>query len=92
MTATDQDTMVCGCFSRYLCVESMIFSSRCAQLEGQSLLHLVATNKSRKTSDSLSLMLPKSVRVLDMGAHGHSRRSGWRERCEIVLVGQHPPA
>eukprot|EP00978_Attheya_sp_CCMP212_P004375 scaffold9520_cov45-Attheya_sp.AAC.4 len=25
MTATDQDTMVCGCFSRYLCVESMIF-------------------------------------------------------------------
>eukprot|EP00978_Attheya_sp_CCMP212_P013120 scaffold32826_cov53-Attheya_sp.AAC.1 len=22
MTATDQDTMVCGCFSHYLCVES----------------------------------------------------------------------
>eukprot|EP00978_Attheya_sp_CCMP212_P027295 scaffold91416_cov57-Attheya_sp.AAC.1 len=25
MIATDQDTMVCSCFSRYLCVESMIF-------------------------------------------------------------------
>eukprot|EP00978_Attheya_sp_CCMP212_P005127 scaffold11322_cov45-Attheya_sp.AAC.4 len=53
---------------------------------------LPATDKSRETSDSLSLMLPKSVRVLDMGAQDRSRRSGWREGCEMVLVGQHPPA
>eukprot|EP00978_Attheya_sp_CCMP212_P025796 scaffold83687_cov56-Attheya_sp.AAC.4 len=51
-----------------------------------------ATDKSRETSDSLSLMLPKSVRVLDMRAQGHSRQSGWREVCEMVLVGQHRPA
>eukprot|EP00978_Attheya_sp_CCMP212_P017254 scaffold45911_cov28-Attheya_sp.AAC.1 len=49
-------------------------------------------NKSRETSDLLSLMLPKSVRVLDMGAQGHIHRSGWHDGCEMALVGQHPPA